>query len=547
MTNIFGKMVSMMKGKEIKGGLISGFIQTLAEYPNRIALEVDDELYTYKQLGQMVLCISSAINQYEMQTVKMAAFLAYRSPVAYAAPLGILASGKGYVPLNPEFPTERSQTMLSLSGANVLVVGKECVDELKALLPLLDKDLTILFPDTETIDEIIDAYPNHHYIFSNDLIEKDGTLALPDVDPDDAAYLLFTSGSTGVPKGVPVSHRNVCSYVEYICDRYNIRENDRLSQTFDMTFDLSVHDMFVAWQRGACLCCVPKKFVMAPAKFIKEKQLTVWFSVPSVAMFMSRLHMLSEKAFPSLRLSLFCGEPLSGTLAEEWQKAAPKSTVENLYGPTEATIAISYYTWDSKASPDACVNGVVPIGFIFDTQECCVIDNKFDVVDAGEPGELCLSGTQVTNGYLNNPEKTKSQFINIPSQGDKKWYRTGDLVRQGDDGCLYYLGRIDNQVQILGHRVELQEVDNALRKASDTEMAISVAWPIKDGTAGGVVGFIAGKNGFDQKAILDQCKDLLPDYMVPKKIHFVEAIPLNNNGKLDRKKLTEMLEEGVLV
>jgi acyl-coenzyme A synthetase/AMP-(fatty) acid ligase len=269
----------------------------------------------------------------------------------------------------------------------------------------------------------------------------------------------------------------------------------------------------------------------------------MWFSVPSVAMFMSGYRMLKPDSFPSLRYSLFCGEPLSATLADEWQKAAPNSILENLYGPTEATIAISRYRWDSNTSPEECENGIVPIGWIFDKQRSTIIDPEQKPVPSGSTGELCLSGSQVTQGYLNNPEKTRSQYIKISELGEDTWYRTGDLAKQDERGCLYYFGRIDNQVKILGHRVELDEVDAALREAYGSEMAVSIAWPIKDGTATGIVAFVHGDQKPDESQIQEHCRKILPSYMVPKRIYFIDKLPLNANGKIDRLRLIEMLDE----
>jgi amino acid adenylation domain-containing protein len=362
------------------------------------------------------------------------------------------------------------------------------------------------------------------------------------VSPDAIAYLLFTSGSTGEPKGVPISHANVRAYIRHICDRFQVNEHDRFSQMFDLTFDLSVHDMFVCWERGACLYSVPETSLMAPAKFVKDHCLTMWFSVPSAIGLMAKMGMLKPRVFPSLRVSLFCGEPLPSVYASAWQEAAPNSVIENLYGPTETTIAITSYRWDPESSPSACVNGIVPIGWVFDGQQACVIDHERNPVPIGERGELCLSGSQVTRGYWENPRKTAEQLVRLRSFGERVWYRTGDLVRQDQSGCFYYLGRIDHQVKIRGYRVELQEVEFVLRKASGSGQVAAVAWPVREGIAEGIVAFIGGRLQCDANAIVRYCREALPDYMVPRQIHVLDALPLNENGKLDRFKLIKMLE-----
>ena len=158
-------------------------------------------------------------------------------------------------------------------------------------------------------------------------------------------------------------------------------------------------------------------------------------------------------------------------------------------------------------------------------------------------GELCLAGSQVTQGYLNNPEKTESQFVRLPSDPLQVWYRTGDLAREDARGCFYYLGRIDNQVQIRGFRVELQEIDHILRQASGTELAVAVAWPIQDGRADSVYGFVCSPHPLEERVVLAACARHLPDYMLPQRIFFLPEMPLNANGKIDRGALTQRLQE----
>jgi len=532
-----------MIGEKTTRSLVGGFVESAERFGARPALVVDGNSLTYNQLSSKAGSLAAAILAWERDPSPLAALLAYRSVTAYWGVLGILASGKGYVPLNPRFPLERTRSMLLLSGCSTLIVGAESISQVPKLLAGLDRRLTVIVPEVGDYGNLPADFPSHRFVFSEAIPPASDSAYRTEVDSQAVAYLLFTSGSTGVPKGVPISHANVRSYLEYVCDRYQVTSQERISQEFDLTFDLSVHDMFVAWERGGCLFSVPEKSVMAPAKFIRENELTMWFSVPSVIGLLSRLRLLSLNCFPSLRYSLFCGEPLSGTSAQIWQEAAANSIVENLYGPTETTIAISHYRWDSERSLEECVNGIVPIGWPFAGQKACLIGADRKVVPAGECGELCFSGSQVTTGYWNNAEKTSHQFICLPECGDTVWYRTGDMARQDDRGCLYFLGRMDQQIKIRGYRVELQEIEAVLRTVCGSAQVVSLPLPARNGTTEGVVAFVSGVKELDANRILNSCSELLPDYMVPKKIYKAEELPLNANGKIDRRKLTTWLEE----
>ena len=518
--------------------LISGFFRSLRANPGSPSLEIGDDVLTYEQLwnyaGKITTCLKESLDPSE----DVVALLASRSVGAYGGILGILGSGRGYCPLNPKFPLERTLTMLNASGCKTLVVGQECAATLEALLPRLEKPLTLIVPDPgwELKSE---ALARHRVIAARQLSKVADPLD-PAVDGGATAYLLFTSGSTGIPKGVAVSQANAVAYMEYAAKRFGFHAADRCSQNFDLTFDLSVHDLFTCWDAGATLCPYTEQ-TLTPATLIEEKGLTCWFSVPSVAMFASKLGLLEPGAFPTLRWSLFCGEALSASLAEAWQQAANKSILENLYGPTEATIAITYYRWDSATSPEECVRGLVPIGWPFDGQQVCAVTEELAPVALGESGELCLGGSQVTGGYLNDPEKTAKSFVRLAHTGDQIWYRTGDLVRQDDRGCLFYLGRRDFQVKISGYRVELQEIDLVLREAAKTELAVAIPWPLSEGSASGIVGVVSGADPAHDAQIIAACEARLPRYMVPNRIYHFPQIPLNVNGKIDRGKITEML------
>jgi len=518
---------------------VNWFVQSAQKFPHRPAVEVNHERLSYKELGLLASRIADAIQKQNISG-RPVGLLAYRSFTAYAGVLGIMYAKNIYLPLNPNFPRDRTRKMINMVGCRAMIVGSECRDYFLELLPDLPSPMTVFFWD----DTQIQARPqdgNHNFVFLKE-VEAPGEFdRIKDIDEAAIAYFVFTSGSTGEPKIVPQSNKNVVTYLDYVAKRYRLDENDRVSQTFELTFDNSIHDMFICWKHGACLYCVPRNHLMMPSGFIKDKQLTVWYSVPSIGLNMIKLNRLPENAFPSLRYTLF--EALPKSLAVSWARAAKNSLIENYYGITETTHQVSVYMWDPETSEAACVNDIVPIGKIFAGLKYCILDEHRQNVNPGEPGELYVSGVQITNGYYNDPERTKAAYVKIPHLGNDVWFKTGDLVKERADGNLNYLGRLDNQVKILGNRVELQEVDCILKRASNSELVVSLAWPIENGAARGIVAFVAESKERQKSKILDCCRHTLPPYMVPQDIFFIDRIPLNDNGKFDKKKLIAMLEE----
>jgi non-ribosomal peptide synthetase component F len=338
-----------------------------------------------------------------------------------------------------------------------------------------------------------------------------------------------------------VTHANVVPFIRYMVDRYQITPQDRLSQMFDMTFDLSVFDMFVAWSAGACVCCPSQKTLIKPGKFIQDAELTLWFSVPSTAVFMKRLGMLKPGKYPNLRWSLFCGEPLPVGSASAWLEAAPNSILENLYGPTELTIACTLYRWDPARSPAECEVGVVPIGEPYPDMRVLVVDENLQEVPAGSVGELLMNGPQMTSGYWRDPEKTAAAFV-VPPGRTEVFYRTGDRVRkQAGTRPMTHLGRVDFQVKVHGHRVELFEVEAIARQATGLDGAVAIGWPRNESGYGGIALFIEGET--NEEKLRKTLESRLPDYMVPGRIRCVPKLPVNVNGKFDRNALTAMLED----
>lgn len=517
----------------------SRFARAAARFSERPALQLADRTLTYRELRARASAIAGALATHAPAAPPLTAVFAHRSLTAYAGVLGALLRGHGYVPLNPAFPPDRTRGMLVHSGCRALVVDAHGARQLGEVLGGVEERLVLLLPDEEDVSALAARWPSHSFYGAGALQAKE-TPGAAEAAADSVAYLLYTSGSTGTPKGVMVAQRNVEHFVDAMVERYGVTENDRFSQTFDLTFDLSAFDMFVAWERGACLCAPTQAQKMFPARYIDECGITIWFSVPSTAVLMSRLRMLKPGKFPRLRYSLFCGEALAADVMRTWSEAAPNSMLENLYGPTELTIACTLYRWDAARSPAECEQGIVPIGEPYPGMQVLVANESLREVPVGEAGELLMTGPQLSLGYYRDPARTAAAFVTPPGRAEV-FYRTGDRVRRAGPGRpLVYLGRIDNQVKIQGYRVELGEIEAVLREEAGVEAAVAIGWPLTPSGADGVVAFI-GADSADTEAIRHRVAARLPPYMHPSEVRLVAQWPLNANGKIDRKALRDSL------
>ncbi|MGW5232617.1 amino acid adenylation domain-containing protein [Streptomyces nodosus] len=504
------------------GTLYARFARSAERYgDDTTALEVGEERLGYARLRELaerlaarLVAASGAVPP------RRVGLLAGRSVTAYAGYLAVLRAGATVVPLNPEHPQARTVDIVKAAEVEVVLT-----DTAGAGTGLGVPVLTV--PPGDLISLGDGPAPR---------------LPDPGTGPDDIAYLIFTSGSTGTPKGVPIAHRNICAYLDRVAPRYDIAPGSRLSQSFELTFDGSVHDLFVAWEGGGTLVVPRRGQLLSPVKTINKLRLTHWFSVPSLISFAARLGTLEPGSMPTLRWSVFGGEPLTLEAARAWRAAAPAGRLEVLYGPTELTISCTAYRFpdDPAAWPDT-PNGTAPIGTAHPSLEVLLLDQEGRPADSGE---LCVRGPLRFPGYL-DPANDTGRFLTPegrpcddgPPTG-RHWYRTGDRVMVRD-GLLIHLGRTDHQVKIRGHRIELGELEAVLRRQPGVRDAVVLAVHAADGEPE-LEAAVEG-SGCTSERLFAALGERLPPYMLPRRVAVLEQLPLNTNGKIDRRGLFEKL------
>lgn len=494
------------------------FSRTTDRYPHATALECAGVSLSYVELARAADEVAAQLAE-TVAPGGLVGLYAGRSPAAFVGYLAIQRLGGVVVPLNTDWPAARTIVVARLARLDAV-----CAADAEPPMPV-----RVVPVDSRQLG-----------------VSVDRALAprLPPIanDPDATAYVLFTSGSTGVPKGVPIRHRNVSAYLSHVIPRYELGPGSRVSQTFELTFDLSVFDLFAAWGSGATLVVPTRTELINPTASVRNRQLTHWFSVPSVISVASRLGLLRPGSMPNLRWSMFCGEQLTVQDAARWRLAAPHSTIENLYGPTELTLSCAQFRVPAADVESLKTsNATVPIGELHPGHQRLILD---DQGLPAEVGELCVRGPQRFDGYL-DPAANAGRFLRTESGRavelgpydaiDKNaWFRTGDLVCVGAHG-LVHLGRVDDQVKVQGYRVEVGEIEAAVRAHPGVIECVVVAVP--DGHGGNVLRAMYTGKAVDDGELLRALRGRLPRYMIPETTRAVPSMPLNPNGKVDRKRV----------
>ena len=473
-----------------------------------------------------------------------------KSLEAVTAIHGILLTGASYVPIDPTGPAIRAASILESSGVKAAIVAAELAEGLRtawALSSPMPRLITVesqgaqsagLLPgcslELSSFDQMSagDA-------FWTDVMADDAPAPLwPNRAEDDLAYILFTSGSTGQPKGVMLSHRNAVTFLEWCQQSLGPWDRDeRFASHAPFHFDLSVFDLFAACRNASTLVLIGENLGKDPTRlgdFLARKRISVWYSAPTILSLLTEHGGLDRTGFTTLRLVLFAGEVFPVTMLRRLRALWPLATMWNLYGPTETNVCTAYPIPNTIPSDRSAP---YPIGQVCPPLRARVVDDEGRAVSPGVLGELIISGPGVMRGYFDEPELTAAALL---VDDDTHWYRTGDLVRDDGTGCFEFHGRRDRMVKKRGYRIELGEIESALYRHDGVERAGVVAQSGEQGVL--INAFVALKPNLNKSVIAMKrhCTHFLPHYMIPDTITFVDDLPATSTDKLDYQRLKSL-------
>lgn len=489
------------------------FEEQVERYPNKIAVSFMDQSLTYKELNAKSNKLARLLRKKGVKPDTVVTLMVEQSLNMIVGIIAILKAGGAYLSIDTGYPKERIKFILEDSKSKLVLVDNFYKDELK-------------FDDAELIN--IDDEKN--YLESDINIENINS-------PSDLAYIIYTSGTTGKPKGVMLEHKNLVRLLYNDDFQFDFSSNDVWTMFHSISFDFSVWEMYGALLYGGKLVIVHKLVAREPSEFYKllvKEKVTVLNQTPTAFLNIVRLDSEKKNTELKLRYIIFGGEALSPSLLKPWKNKYPKVKLINMYGITETTVHVTYKEIGNKEIDDNISN----IGRAIPTLNTYIMDENLKLVPIGVRGEICVGGEGVCRGYLNRQELTDKKFVKNPYKSNERIYRSGDLARWLPNGELEYLGRIDNQVKIRGHRIELGEIENKLVEYELIKEAVVLAK--KDSTGiNCLCAYIVAREDITINEIRSHLAKELPEYMIPAYFVNIKSMPLNSNGKVDRKNLPE--------
>ena len=503
------------------------FDEVATAHGKRPALRYSDRSHSYAELLDQAVSLAALLLARGCQRGDVIAIGHNKRPLSYALMLAALRLGIPYVNIDVGSPLARNLSILQTSRAALLFYDDEhFAPSMTALAAAHECDLLLL-------EAALLSKP------SNVEQEQQNRL-MREVDGATVAYVMFTSGSTGLPKGVAVTHQNVLHFIAWGQDFFGITEEDNFANLSPMYFDNSVFDFYVGLFSGASLSPVFRELATSPYELVTHVETlgcSVWFSVPSLLIYLTAMKALKPDSLPALRVISFGGEGYpKAELKKVYDLFSARAELVNVYGPTECTCICSAYRLGGADFED--LTGLPPLGQLNANFDYLILNEDGHNADAGE---LCLIGPNVAAGYFNDLERSEASFFTLtdPQRFMKRMYRTGDLVQEVA-GVLHFVGRKDNQIKHMGYRIELEEIEHALSKLPSVNQA-AVIYQRTNSAYGKLIGFVACEEEVDEWSLREALGKFLPDYMVPSRIFVWTELPKNANGKVDRQQLKALL------
>jgi len=500
------------------------FSQSAARFPDKPAICCENESLTFREADEFSNAFARALQAAGAERGQLVPFFMKKSPRSMLSILSILKADCAYVPIDVKSPAQRLTSILLAAEAKVVVVDDESQAQFEKLIPADARPVLLNISQFAPVD--VAAVVSHNLSI-------------------DMAYVLFTSGSTGVPKGVMIPHKAIIDYIDWCVETYALTSNDVISNHAPLYFDNSTFDLYCAFKTGATLHLVHDELnAVLPrlVKWLSEREITTFFCVPSVLTLLLRSRRLKPDSFPKLRHVLSAGEVLPRDILAEWMALYPQIQFTNMYGPTEITVDCSYHIVHVPPSKDMLS---IPIGKARNNMELFVRLPSGALSQAvGAEGELLVRGTSVAYGYLGDAERTQKAFIQNPNNRffHDPLYCTGDLVRIDSNADFLFMGRADDQIKFLGYRIELGEIEASLVGIEGVHEGVVVFQRGANGTEGELGALVSLNAGFDQAALRLALQARLPGYMVPTRFAIAEAdFPRTPNGKYDRKETLKMV------
>jgi amino acid adenylation domain-containing protein len=520
-----------------------------ARQPQRPAVASDGCVLTYQELDQQSNKVARSLLRLGVAPGDRVGILAPKSAPAVIGLYGTLKAGACYVPLDPKAPAGRLSHIVQDSGTTVIVADEARASKAATLADAVPRPhgvVVVGVPGRPEREEVASVPARGRAIVPWSAVARESAepLAEERAIETDLAYILYTSGSTGIPKGVMISHRNSLTFVDWAAAAAGLSEQDRVCSPAPLTFDLSVFDIFATCRAAACVTVLPEgaaTFPVSIVRFLEAERISVWYSVPSVLTLLASYGSLQQADLSDLRVVIFAGEVFPPKHLARLIAELPHPRYLNWYGPTETNVCTAFEVpagWaDAKPAPigKACAN----------TEVFAVTSEGHRVSRPGEEGELYVRGPSLMRGYWGQPAKTSEALVRNPfrAECDEFVYRTGDLVTLQEAGDYAYLGRRDSMVKIRGYRVELGEVEATLYRHPAIQEAAVL--PVPDELLGSRLRAVVtadGGSNLTLEDVLEHCRQWLPSYMVPDIVDFREEIPRTSTGKVDRAGLAREIE-----